>query len=148
MNFVIDFLRCILAWRIPWTEEPGGLLSMGLHRVGHDWSNLACVHALEKEMATHSSVFAWRVPGIEEPGGLLAVYGVTHSQTWLKRLSSRSRNSIISENRDSFLSNYYASDWSVLCNRTDNTLSSSGDGRPCLPPHHNGTVSLFFPLRI
>ena len=25
-----------LAWRIPWTQEPGGLLSMGLHRVGHD----------------------------------------------------------------------------------------------------------------
>ena len=27
---------CILAWRIPWTEEPGGLFSMGLQRVGHD----------------------------------------------------------------------------------------------------------------
>ena len=26
----------ILAWRILWTEKPGGLLSMGLHRVGHD----------------------------------------------------------------------------------------------------------------
>ena len=26
----------ILAWRIPWTEEPGGLQSMGLHTVGHD----------------------------------------------------------------------------------------------------------------
>ena len=26
----------ILAWRIPWTEEPGGLQSMGLKRVGHD----------------------------------------------------------------------------------------------------------------
>ena len=26
----------ILAWRIPWTEEPGGLQSVGLHRVGHD----------------------------------------------------------------------------------------------------------------
>ena len=26
----------VLAWRIPWTEEPGGLLSMGLHRVRHD----------------------------------------------------------------------------------------------------------------
>ena len=25
-----------LAWKIPWTEEPGGLPSMGLHRVGHD----------------------------------------------------------------------------------------------------------------
>ena len=27
----------ILAWRIPWTEEPGGLQSMGLQRVAHDW---------------------------------------------------------------------------------------------------------------
>ena len=31
----------VLAWRILWTEEPGGLPSMGLHRVGHDWSDLA-----------------------------------------------------------------------------------------------------------
>ena len=31
----------IFAWRILWTEEPGGLLSMGLHRVRHDWSDLA-----------------------------------------------------------------------------------------------------------
>ena len=30
-------------------------------------------HALEKEMATHSSVLAWRIPGMEEPGGLLSV---------------------------------------------------------------------------
>ena len=31
----------VLAWRIPGTGEPGGLLSVGLHRVGHDWSDLA-----------------------------------------------------------------------------------------------------------
>ena len=31
----------VLAWRIPWTGEPGGLPSMGSHRVGHTWSNLA-----------------------------------------------------------------------------------------------------------
>ena len=31
----------VLAWRIPWTEKPGRLQSMGLHRVGHDWSDLA-----------------------------------------------------------------------------------------------------------
>ena len=31
----------VLAWRIPGTGEPGGLLSMGSHRVRHDWSNLA-----------------------------------------------------------------------------------------------------------
>ena len=30
-------------------------------------------HALEKEMATHSSVLAWRIPGMEEPGGLLSM---------------------------------------------------------------------------
>ena len=28
----------ILVWRIPWTEEPGGLQSMGLQRVRHDWA--------------------------------------------------------------------------------------------------------------
>ena len=60
----------ILAWRIPRTEEPGGLLSMGSHRVRHAWSDLVCMHALEKEMATHSSILAWRIPGTEEPGGL------------------------------------------------------------------------------
>ena len=27
----------ILAWEIPWTEQPGGLQSLGLQRVGHDW---------------------------------------------------------------------------------------------------------------
>ena len=31
-----------LAWKIPWMEEPGGLLSTESHRVGHDWSDLAC----------------------------------------------------------------------------------------------------------
>ena len=31
----------ILAWRVPWTEEPGGLQSKGLQRVRHDWSDLA-----------------------------------------------------------------------------------------------------------
>ena len=35
----------ILAWRIPGTGEPGGLLSMGSHRVGHDWSDLAAAAA-------------------------------------------------------------------------------------------------------
>ena len=35
----------ILAWRIPATEEPGGLLSLGLHRVRHDWSDLAAAAA-------------------------------------------------------------------------------------------------------
>ena len=35
----------VLAWRIPGTGQPGGLLSMGWHRVGHDWSDLAAAAA-------------------------------------------------------------------------------------------------------
>ena len=35
----------ILAWRIPRTEEPGGVQSTGSHRVRHDWSDLARMHA-------------------------------------------------------------------------------------------------------
>ena len=37
----------VLAWRIPGTGEPGGLLSMGLHRVGQDWSDLAAAAAAD-----------------------------------------------------------------------------------------------------
>ena len=50
-----------LAWKNPWTEEPGRLQSMGL------------LSQTEKEMATHSSVLAWRIPGTGEPGGLPSV---------------------------------------------------------------------------
>ena len=48
-------------------------------------------HALEKEMATHSSVLALRIPGTGKPGWD-AVYGVAQSWTRLKRLSSSSSN--------------------------------------------------------
>ena len=37
----------VLAWRIPGMEEPRGLPSMGLHRVGHDWSDLAAAAACD-----------------------------------------------------------------------------------------------------
>ena len=64
-----------LAWKIPWTEEPGGLPSMGSQRVGHNWATSLSFFfffyfpftfhfpALEKEMATHSNVLVWRIPG-------------------------------------------------------------------------------------
>ena len=45
-------------------------------------------HALEKEMATRSSILVWRIPGTGEPGGLPSVG--SQSQTRLKRLSSSS----------------------------------------------------------
>ena len=62
-----------LAWRIPWTEEPGGLQSMGVAKSRTRLSDFPFTfhfHALEKAMATHSSVLAWRIPGTVGPGGL------------------------------------------------------------------------------
>ena len=61
-----------LAWKIPWTEEPGRLQTMGsLSRTRlSDFTFTFHFRALEKEMATHSSVLAWRIPGTGEPGGL------------------------------------------------------------------------------
>ena len=35
----------VFAWRIPWTEEPGGLQSPGSQRAGQDWNNLARTHS-------------------------------------------------------------------------------------------------------
>ena len=54
----------ILAWRIPGMGEPGGLPSMGSHRVGHDWSDLAAAAAavVPCPVLTASSCPAYRFP--------------------------------------------------------------------------------------
>ena len=72
----------IVAWKIPWTEEPGGLQSMGSQKSQMCSSNTFTFHfhALEREMATHSSVLAWRIPGMGEPGGC-HLWGHTESDT-------------------------------------------------------------------
>ena len=62
----------ILAWQIPWTEEPRRLQSMGLLGVRHDWATSLSLftfhfYALEKEMATHSSF----LPGESQGRGSL-----------------------------------------------------------------------------
>ena len=74
-----------LVWKLPWTEEPGRLQSMGSLRVGHDWATSLSLftfhfHALDKERATHSSILAWRIPGMGETGGLpsLGLHRVGH----------------------------------------------------------------------
>ena len=56
-----------LAWKIPWTEEPGRLQSMGSQESDMTEQlhfHFSLFYALEKEMATHSSVLAWRIPGM------------------------------------------------------------------------------------
>ena len=72
-----------LAWKIPWTEEPGGLQSMGSRRVGHDWvtslSLFTCMHWRRKWQPT--PVF---LPGESQGRGSLVgcrLWGHTESDT-------------------------------------------------------------------
>ena len=63
----------ILAWKIPWMEEPGRLQSHGVAEGQTRLSDFTFnfhFHALEKEMVTHSSVLDWRSPRTGEAGGL------------------------------------------------------------------------------
>ena len=83
-----------LAWKIPWTEEPGMLQSIGLQRVGHDWAiSLSCIGEGNGNPLQYSC--------LENPrdGGAwwAAVYGVAQSWTRLQRRSSSSSSSTLSD---------------------------------------------------
>ena len=83
----------VLAWKIPWTEEPGRLHSMGSLRVGHDWAtslSLSCIGEGNGKPLQCSC--------LENPrdGGAwwAAVYGVAQSRKWLSS-SSKLRISVL-----------------------------------------------------
>ena len=82
-----------LAWKIPWTEEPGGLQSMGSLRVGHNWANSFSLFTHWRRKWQPTLVL---LPGESQGRGAwwTAVYGVAQSRTRLKRLCSSS-NSIL-----------------------------------------------------
>ena len=69
-----------LAWKIPLSEEPGGLQSMGLPRVRHDWATslslFTFMHWRRKWQPTR--VLAWRIPGTGEPGRSMGLHRVGH----------------------------------------------------------------------
>ena len=74
-------------------------------------------HALEKEMATHSSVLAWRIPGTGEPGGLPSMG--SHKK-WLSSSSSSSMSNPVmcSTAWEYLVRNFYQSSWSEKANWT------------------------------
>ena len=79
-----------LAWKIPGTEEPGRLQSMGSQRVEYDWVtelNWTEPHFQEKAMATHSSTLAWKIPWAEEPGRLQSMGSRRVGHDWATSLS-------------------------------------------------------------
>ena len=92
MEKEVATLSSVLAWRILWTEKPGELLSIGSHRVRHDWSELACMHALEKEIGSRLQCSCLGNL-VDREACRDFVYEVTQSQTRLKHLSSSSNSS-------------------------------------------------------
>ena len=72
-----------LAWKIPWTEEPGGLQSMGLHTVGHDRTTSLSLSCIGEGNGSPLQCSCLENP---RDGGAwwAAVYGVAQSQTRLK----------------------------------------------------------------
>ena len=59
-----------LAWKIPWTEEPGGLQSMVSLRVGQDWATSLSLFTFMHWRKKWQPTPTWRIPGTGEPGGL------------------------------------------------------------------------------
>ena len=80
-----------LSWKIPWTEEPGGLQSMGSLRVGHNWATSLSLFTF---MHGEGNGNPLQCSCLENPrdgeAWWAAVYGVAQSRTRLKQLSSSS----------------------------------------------------------
>ena len=82
----------VLAWRIPGTGEPGGLLSMGSHRVGQDWSDLAAAAAecvlceLDVVMKVTQELLAWCI---------VLILTFSMSVSWLWSISVQSLNCVL-----------------------------------------------------
>ena len=79
----------ILAWEIPWTEDPGMLQSMGLQRVGHDLATIQQQHLSKKDiwfssvqLLSHVQLFATLWTAVHQ-----ASLSITNSQSLLKLLS-------------------------------------------------------------
>ena len=80
-----------LAWKIPWTEEPGGLQSMGSCRVGHDWTtSISLFTFMHWRRKWHPLQCSYLENPRDRGAWWAAVYGVAQSRTRLKRLSSSS----------------------------------------------------------
>ena len=93
----------ILAWRIPWTREPGGLWSMGSQRVGHDWSDWASKSTKvdeprvcntewsESETMTTTKIFIFSI-NRKTNVYFLYIYVESKKMVWVSYLQGRNRD--------------------------------------------------------
>ena len=74
-----------LAWKIPWTEEPGRLQFMGLLRVKHDWATSLSLFTFmhwRRKWQPIPVYLAWRIPGMGELGGLPSMGSLRVRHDW------------------------------------------------------------------
>ena len=140
----------------------GGAWSATVHGVAKSWTRLSNFtftlhfHALEKELATHSSILAWRIPGMG--AWWAAIYGVAQSRTWLMWLSSSSMSYVtrIREcRREGSLSVYKKVAWGILVMELLGVLTGGGhtnflshlfydviksNRTVCMHPHKTGEI--------
>ena len=130
----------VLAWRIPGTGEPGGLPSMGSHRVGHDWSNLAAAAAA---VNTVQKIFRIESLSTISPF-LLQTQG--SSQSWLIGLSLQYVFSCLSVLIDSepLLSPLYSFHLFLILDLSYLSIYKSDIIREMTPVLFNGTLIFLF----
>ena len=97
-HYLLEFAQMathssVLAWRIPRVGEPGGLPSMGSHRVGYDWSDLAACpfswwyHPSRRRQWHPTPVLLMKIPWMEEPGRLQSMGSLRVGHDWATSLS-------------------------------------------------------------
>ena len=82
----------VLAWRIPGTGEPGGLLPMRSHRVGHDWSDLAAAAATNTKISKDYQALILRVQWsgskLSQSRSGILIQSLTSYEIWVSYLTS------------------------------------------------------------
>ena len=116
-------------WRKQWhplqyscLENPmdGGTWWAAVHGVAKSQTRLSDFtftfhfHALEKEMATHSSALAWRIPGTGEPDGLPSLGSHRVGYDWSDLAAAAAKRSVVAEVVDSSCSAEYYNSWYML----------------------------------
>ena len=129
-----------LAWRIPWTEEPGGLQSMGSLRVRHDWVTLLSLSCIGEGNGNPLHF----LPGESQGRGSLvaAVYGVAQSRTRLKWLSSSSSSSHHWRNNGQFVTEARLDKWYPGKMPAQNQFRTRTGSGPSFP--HTGGNCIWF----
>ena len=126
-----------LAWKIPWTEEPGCVHGAAEGRTRLSDSTFTFhFHALEKEMATHSSILAWRIPGTGEPGGLPSMGSHRVGHYWSNLAAAAAANWRLETKSTAELAGRIQPSANGMLSTTHRSVQLGGEATSTPPPPH------------